>query len=223
MNKIVTTSDKIAEKKRELYQDLEKIKSLLDKKVISEDEYNRQKESLLKRLDQLSLEEKDLPNQQQAPLQKRKRSKLWIWAIALFLLSSIFYFLYNKQIIFPDKNDTVSSDTTGTSTSTIEDEDNTGEKFIGSWKLISTIPADTHPNDDPTDTLICDLSRYGNTKTAFVFNWGFEDVICFMKDNNTLLSQNGAMLFKYDEIKKQLKLSYNNSGENKVEIYTKIQ
>ena len=222
MNQIVTASDKIVEKKRELYQDLEKVKSLLDKNIISEDDYNRQKDSLLERLDLLTLNEKELSAEQQIPLQKKKRSTLWIWALSsLLLLSSVFFFLYNKQIIFPNKSDKVSSDTTETSTSVTEDDDdNTGEKFIGSWKFLVLFPNE-RPNDHSMDGYICDISRYGNTKTTFLFNfWDGTDYIFFLKDNNTLVSQNGGMLIKYDEGKKQLILYISKSNG---EIFTKIQ
>jgi hypothetical protein len=47
-------SDLLIEKKRELYKDLESIKSLFDQNIISEEAYNEQKDSLLKKLDRPS-------------------------------------------------------------------------------------------------------------------------------------------------------------------------
>ena len=52
--KVSDASDIIAEKKRGLYKDLESIKSLFDQSIISEEAYNEQRDSLLKKINQLS-------------------------------------------------------------------------------------------------------------------------------------------------------------------------
>ena len=93
-------SDIIVEKKRGLYKDLESIKSLFDQNIISEEAYNQQRDSLLKKLDQLSNNESavNTPQQKEQP-QRKKRSVVWILIlIALLLLASCIYLICYKGL-----------------------------------------------------------------------------------------------------------------------------
>src|ERR1700677_1482363 len=58
--KASNASDLLIEKKRGLYKDLESIKSLFDQNIISEEAYNEQKDSLLKKLDRPSNNESSI-------------------------------------------------------------------------------------------------------------------------------------------------------------------
>jgi ABC-type sugar transport system permease subunit len=98
--KAVDVNDIIVEKKRGLYKDLESIKSLFDQNIISEEAYNQQRDSLLKKLDLLSNNESavNTPQQKEQPPRK-KRSVLWILIlIALLLLASGIYLIYYKGL-----------------------------------------------------------------------------------------------------------------------------
>jgi hypothetical protein len=103
-------SNKIAEKRRELYGDLNRIKSLHDQNIISEEIYNQQKDSLLNKIDILSHNESGVSVLSEQQIQhpvyipERKKSTIWIWALVLLLLAIIFYLLYYKGIIFSDNH-----------------------------------------------------------------------------------------------------------------------
>ena len=85
---------------RVLYQDLERINSLRFSRVITEDQYNIQKESILNQIQYLkgnSVFPNKNPSHLKVTQNNNSKSKLWIWLLILLLIFSLLYVLYDGK------------------------------------------------------------------------------------------------------------------------------
>lgn len=100
------TNFQLSEQKKETYNDLERVKSLFDQKIITEESYNNQKDLLLKRLEIISHNQSPVSvasapevyrNNSSKSIQTSKRPGTWILAICLLLLISIGYIMFDSK------------------------------------------------------------------------------------------------------------------------------
>ena len=100
--------DKLSQQKREAYSDLERVKSLYDQKIISEENYIKQKESLLKGVEILSFNQNAMntsPMQSvvysqyasQGFVEEKRKSNLWIWILSILLILTLLYLMYDEK------------------------------------------------------------------------------------------------------------------------------
>jgi len=103
-----TIEDKLSQQKREAYSDLERVKSLYDQKIISEESYIKQRESLLKGIEILSFNQNAMnisPMQSvvypkyasQGFVEEKRKSNLLIWILSILLILTLLYLMYEKK------------------------------------------------------------------------------------------------------------------------------
>ena len=103
-----TIEDKLSKQKREAYADLERTKSLYDQKIISEENYIKQKESLLRGIEILSFNQNAMNTShlqsQESPyyvsqefIEEKKKSNLWVWIISILIILTLLYIMYDVK------------------------------------------------------------------------------------------------------------------------------
>jgi hypothetical protein len=142
-----------------------------------------------------------------------QNTKSSLWVVSLLLVIAIVYILYIKG------DRTTSANISEPSTEMSGNNDDIADKFVGTWKFLDVFPGTV--KDHSMDGLMCDITRYPNTKETFLVNWwDGTDLIFSLKDNNTLVGQNVGMTIKYEEGQNQIKVYI---GSDKGEIFTKLQ
>ncbi|MEJ7821355.1 MAG: hypothetical protein WKF85_03480 [Chitinophagaceae bacterium] len=104
--------ENLNEKKRLLFKDLDTITHLHAQKVLSDDVFNKQKDTLLKQLDTLSYNEtnisksptKIIPHEDYEYIPKEKTSYLFVWILFILLIGSLIYFFYTKGMFVFDNH-----------------------------------------------------------------------------------------------------------------------
>ena len=92
------------------------------------------------------------------------------------------------------------------------------ERFVGAWKFVESIPEGT---DHSMDGIICQLDKYRNTKSTFVFHLFIgNDLILSVKNDKTLIGENANLNVKFDDKKNRLLLILSNK---KTLIFKKLK
>ena len=114
-NPIENINETKTERKNLLYKDLDAIKHLHYQRVISEDVFNRQKDSIVKQLETLEFNERnhnEYPNQiiqqenynQFEYVKGNKKNNSLIWILTILLLGLVIFLLYKKGIFKIDNH-----------------------------------------------------------------------------------------------------------------------